>query len=200
MANEIQKESVPTIPSAGAPITQVNQYGDRSVHANHVENLNVTVIENQGSPTEDENGVPFVPLTPNRYDSTTRIIYLGTEEVKLPVQLTPQSSISPQELPYVNALCEVYAERINGVVSPDTIGSLPNALRRNFAEQRKALTEQSVIHKIGSPCTNRRYRNKVYKEHNHGKYWKSKPTICYDFINFIRRSKSAHVFFVVNAL
>ena len=104
MANEILKGSVPAIPSAGAPITQVNQYGDRSVHADHVENLNVTVIENQGSPTEDENGVPFVPLTPTRYDSTTRIIYLGTEEVKLPVQLTPQSSISPQELPYVNAL------------------------------------------------------------------------------------------------
>lgn len=111
MANEILKGSVPAIPSAGAPITQVNQYGDRSVHADHVENLNVTVIENQGSPTEDENGVPFVPLTPTRYDSTTRIIYLGTEEVKLPVQLTPQSSISPQELPYVNALCEVYAEK-----------------------------------------------------------------------------------------
>lgn len=76
MANEILKGSVPAIPSAGAPITQVNQYGGRSVHADHVENLNVTVIENQGSPTEDENGVPFVPLTPTRYDSTTRIIYL----------------------------------------------------------------------------------------------------------------------------
>ena len=147
MANEIQKGSVPAIPSVGAPITQVNQYGDRSVHADHVENLNVTVIENQGSPTEDENGVPFVPLTPTRYDSTTRIIYLGTEEVKLPVQLTPQSSISPQELPYVNALCEVYAEKINGVVTPDTIGTLSNTLRRNFAEQRKAYYSAESVHR-----------------------------------------------------
>lgn len=111
MANEIQKGSVPTIPSVGAPITQVNQYGDHSVHADHVENLSVTVIENQGSPTEDENGVPFVPLAPTRFDSTTRIIYLGIDKVKLPIQLTPQNMISAQELPYVNALCEVYAEK-----------------------------------------------------------------------------------------
>ena len=81
MANEIQKGSVPAIPSAGAPITQVNQYGDRSVHADHVENLNVTVIENQGSPTEDENGVPFVPLTPTRWYDTVSFIERGTGKV-----------------------------------------------------------------------------------------------------------------------
>ena len=138
MANDIQKGSAPAISSAVAPITQVNQFGDHPVHADHVENLHVTVIENQVSPVEDENGVPFVPLTPTRYDSATRIIYLGTEKIKLPVQLTLQSTISSQELPYVNALCEVYAERISGVVTPDAIGSLPPTLRRNFAEQRKA--------------------------------------------------------------
>ena len=138
MTNEIQKVSALEIPSADTPFTQVNQYGDHSVHVDHVENLTVRVIENQGSPTEDNNGVPYVPLTPTRYDSTTRIIYLGTDEVKLPVQLTPQNKISQQDLPYVNALCEVYSEKINGVVTPDAIDSLSPTLRRNFAEQRKA--------------------------------------------------------------
>lgn len=138
MASEIQKNKSAQVPSASAPLTQVNQYGDRSVHANHVENLSINVFENQGSPSVDENGTPYTPLTPTRYDPTTRVIYLGNEEITLPVQLIPQSALKTGELPYINALCEVYAEKINNKVTADTINSLPSRYRKDFANQRMA--------------------------------------------------------------
>ena len=121
MADEIQNKPMPVTPT-----TEVNQYGDKAIHADHIENLSVevNVYGDQGSSPTDENGVPFVPLTPTRYDSESRIIYLGNETVKLPVQLTPQSNIADHELPYINALCEVYAEKISQAVTPDTIDKL----------------------------------------------------------------------------
>lgn len=131
MADVIQKK--PDLPTS---VTTVNQYGDRSIHAGHVENLTVNVFENQGSAAADDNGIPFVPITPTRYDSTTRIIYLGNEQIKLPVQLVPQNEIATHELPYINALCEVYAEKISKAVTPDSLDTLPNSLRRNLSEQR----------------------------------------------------------------
>ena len=135
MTDEIQNKPMPVTPT-----TEVNQYGDKAIHADHIENLSVevNVYGDQGSSPTDENGVPFVPLTPTRYDSESRIIYLGNETVKLPVQLTPQSNIADHELPYINALCEVYAEKISQAVTPDTIDKLPAGLRRNYSEQRKA--------------------------------------------------------------
>lgn len=135
MADKLQtKPDLPTL------VTEVNQYGDKAVHANHVENLNVevNVFGNQGSSPADENGVPYVPITPTRYDNATRIIYLGNDQVKLPVQLTPQSVISEHELPYINALCEVYAEKISQAVTPESFDTLPANLRKNYSEQRRA--------------------------------------------------------------
>ena len=135
MSNELLKK-----PDLLTSVTEVNQYGDKAIHADHVENLSVevNVFGEQGSAPVDEDGVPYVPITPTRYDSTTRIIYLGNEQVKLPVQLTPQSAINPDELPYINALCEVYAQKINEAVTPDSLNSLPTSLKRNLADQRKA--------------------------------------------------------------
>lgn len=135
MADEIQKK--PNLPTT---VTEVNQYGDKAIHADHIDNLSVevNVFGDQGSAPVDENGNPYVPITPTRYDSATRIIYLGNEKIKLPVQLTPQTDIATHELPYINALCEVYAEKISKEVSPDSIDALPPALRRNLADQRKA--------------------------------------------------------------
>lgn len=135
MADEIQKK-----PDSITPITEVNQYGDRSLHADHIDNLNVevNVFGDQGSASKDEDGKPYVPITPTRYDSTTRTVFLGNETVKLPVQLIPQNAIAPHELPYINALCEVYAEKISMAVTPDMIDTLSPSLRRNYAEQRKA--------------------------------------------------------------
>ncbi|MBD5534861.1 MAG: hypothetical protein HDQ99_04255 [Lachnospiraceae bacterium] len=135
MADELQKK-----PDSITPITEVNQYGDRSLHADHIDNLNVevNVFGNQGSASKDEDGKPYVPIMPTRYDSTTRTVFLGNETVKLPVELIPQSAITPHELPYINALCEVYAEKINKAVSPDMIDTLSPGLRRNYVDQRKA--------------------------------------------------------------
>lgn len=136
---EYKKDNKP-VPTNSIPITAVNQYGDRSVHADHIDNLNVevNVFANQNSPANDLDGKPYIPIVPTRYDSSTRTVFLGNETIKLPIQLVPQSSIAPHELPYINALCEVYAEKISAAVTPDSIGSLAPALRRNYAEQRKA--------------------------------------------------------------
>ncbi len=86
----------------------------------------------------DDSSKPLTPITPTRYDSNHHIIYLGATGIKLPVQLVPEDAIAPQELPYVYALCEVYAEKITQAVTPDTVDSLSPALRRHFAEQRKS--------------------------------------------------------------
>lgn len=135
MADDVQKK-----PDNIVPVTEVNQYGDRSLHADHIDNLNVevNVFNNQGSASKDEDGKPYVPITPTRYDSASRTVSLGNETVKLPVQLVPQSAIAPHELPYINALCEVYAQKISRAVTPDTLDTLTPGLRRNYAEQRKA--------------------------------------------------------------
>lgn len=132
MADEIQKRAdLPTT------VTEVNQYGDKSIHADRIENLTINVSGDVATPS-NEDGVPYTPITPTRYDSAARTIFLGTEKIKLPIQLIPQDAIATHELPYINALCEVYAEKISQAVTPDTISSLPVGLRRNFAEQRKA--------------------------------------------------------------
>lgn len=149
MADEIQKK-----PDNIVPITEVNQYGDRSLHADHIDNLNVevNVFNNQGSASKDENGKPYVPITPTRYDSASRTVFWGNETVKLPVELVPQSAIALHELPYIDALCEVYAEKISQAVTPDTIDTLSPGLRRNYAEQRKAYySAESVQYAKYSP-------------------------------------------------
>lgn len=91
--------------------------------------------------------LPLTPITPTRYDSNSRIIYLGTDEIVLPVQLVPQSALEAHELPYINALCEVYAEKISQEVTPDSIDTLPPMYRRHFAEQRKAYYSAESVHR-----------------------------------------------------
>lgn len=93
-----------------------------------------------------EDNIPLTPITPTRYDSNSRIIYLGTEEIVLPLQLVPQISFEAHKLPYINALCEVYAEKIDQEVTSDSIDSLPPLYRRHFAEQRKAYYSAESVH------------------------------------------------------
>jgi hypothetical protein len=94
-----------------------------------------------------ESDHPLTPITPTRYDSGSRTIYLGTDEVVLPVQLVPQSELEQHELPYIDALCEVYAEKISQEVTPDLISTLPPLYRRHFAEQRKAYYGAESVHR-----------------------------------------------------
>lgn len=133
MSDDITKKTLSSPPS-----TEVNQYGDHPVHIDHVDNLSMNVFTDRNSSPTDDSGQPYTPITPTRFDSASRTIFLGNEQIKLPVQLTPQSMITPEELPYINALCEVYAEKLSKAVTPDTIDTLPLSLRRNYANQRKA--------------------------------------------------------------
>ena len=133
MPEEVAKRAVSV-----APAKQVNQYGSKSIHADHVENMTVNVYGDRNSDPCDDTGKPFTPILPTRYDRERRIVYLGSEEITLPVQLVPQDELDPNELPYIDALCEVYAERIQRAVSPDAI---PREFRRHYANQRKAYFE-----------------------------------------------------------
>ena len=142
MADEVIKQP-PSIP----PTTEVNQYGDHPMHIGHVENLSMNVYTDRGSDAYDESGRPLTPIVPTRYDSTTRVIYLGNEQIKLPVQLVPASDLSSQELPYINALCEVYAEKLQKEITPDMIDTLPTSFRRFYADQRKAYYSAESVHR-----------------------------------------------------
>lgn len=97
--------------------------------------------------SQKEDEVPLAPISPTRYDSNSRIIYLGLDEIVLPVQLVPQDALDTHELPYINALCEVYAEKISQEVTPDSISTLPSMYRRHFAEQRKAYYSAESVHR-----------------------------------------------------
>lgn len=133
MADEIHR-----LANISRVVTEINQYGDKAIHADNIENLTVNISDGVTAVHSNEAGMPYTPITPTRYDSVLRIIYLGSEKIKLPVQLIPQEAIEKSELPYINALCEVYAEKLNQTVTPDIINSLSTSIKRNFAEQRKA--------------------------------------------------------------
>ena len=132
-----KKENLP-ISVSNAPVTEVNQYGDKSIHADHIDNVTVqtTVFNGQASPTNDEDGKPYVPLMPTRFSSKARTIFIGNEIITLPIELT--DAVDSKELPCFHALCEVYAEKIKRTVTPDMIDSLPPGLRHNYSEQQRA--------------------------------------------------------------
>ena len=137
------------IPADGSYPVKVTNIKENKSQTFNIENSDVTfnVTQTDAAPIPtDENGIPYVPLTPTRYDSKTRIIYLGTEEIKLPIQLTLQSTNSKQIPRYVDALCEVYSEKIKAIVTPDLIDTLPPSLRHNFSEQRKAYYSAESVH------------------------------------------------------
>lgn len=67
--------------------TTVNQYGNRSVHIEQADNLTINYFTNQNSEAFDDEGKPLTPLSPTRYDRTTGTIYLGNEQIRLPIQL-----------------------------------------------------------------------------------------------------------------
>lgn len=119
-------------------VDTVNQYGDRPFFANNVENMEYKVFTNQNSDIYDDEGKPYVPLVPTRFDRTRHIIHIGNEDIKLPVELIPLPLIEDYEMPYINALCEVYAEKLEKEITPATLHTLEGRYKRDLAEQRKA--------------------------------------------------------------
>ncbi len=89
----------------------IQQTGQNNVNVTNLPGGNVNLIQN--SHVEyDENGVPYTPVNHVRFDSQNSIIYLGNEQVSIPVELVQPGLLNPEELPYVNALCDVYAEKL----------------------------------------------------------------------------------------
>lgn len=135
---EEDEDDIIIAPGNSNPPTEVNQYGDHPFYAENINNLNLNIFSNQDRVVKNDAGLPYSPVIPARYDSSTRTITIGNEKITLPIELKPMSSFAPHEQKYINALCEVYAEKIQQAVTPDTLNNLSPNLRRHLSEQRKA--------------------------------------------------------------
>jgi len=117
------------ITDTSAPPT-IQQTGEHNINVNNQPGGNVNIFNN--SPTDyDEAGIPYTPINHVRFDSDSNIIYLGNEKIKIQIELIQPNLLTPEELPYVNALCEIYAEKLGlalGKVTPDKI---PTPLPKN---------------------------------------------------------------------
>lgn len=102
----------------------------------------------QSSIKTEKKGKPMVPLTRSRFDKEAGILYFDNEELHIPPELLKidDKDIRSDDLPYVNALMDVYSERTNKTVTPKTIDELPPSLKRNFKTQREAYYSTECIH------------------------------------------------------
>ena len=138
-------DSIVNIPDNTPP--SVRQTGQKNINVVNQAGGNVTFINNH-EVDHDENGVPFTPVDHVRFDSQKRIIFLGNEQVTIPVELIEPELLTPVELPYINALCEAYADKLGkavGEVTPDTISSLPKSIRHHYSSQRKAYYQAEYV-------------------------------------------------------
>lgn len=88
--------------------------------------------------------VPPVPIQPTRYADGA--VYMSDGEViRLSPALHPHGDINEATLPYINALCEVYSERLERAVTPKTTGELPEKLQRHLELQRQAYFDAKSI-------------------------------------------------------
>jgi len=127
-------------------ITSINQYGAHSAYIAHADNAVTNVFTNQNSDSFDENGHPLTPLVPTRYDRSKHTIYLGTEEISIPVELESQELLSSQDLPYIYALCDAYAEKLDCVITPQSIDSLPDFYKKDLDRQRQSFYGAEYVH------------------------------------------------------
>lgn len=125
----------------------IQQTGQNNVNVTNLPGGNVNLVQN--SPIEyDENGIPYTPVNHVRFDSQNSIIYLGNEQVSIPVELVQPGLLNLEELPYVNALCDVYAEKLGkaaGDITPDMIPTLSKNLQRHYSSQRKAYYQAEYV-------------------------------------------------------
>lgn len=88
--------------------------------------------------------IPPVPIQPTRYADGA--VYLpGGDVIKLHPSLKPHGDINEATLPYIHALCEVYAEQLAKDVTPKTTGELPEKLQRHLELQRQAYFDAKSI-------------------------------------------------------
>ncbi|EKY00771.1 ABC-three component system protein [Selenomonas sp. oral taxon 138] len=88
--------------------------------------------------------IPPVPIQPARYADGA--VYLpGGDVIKLHPSIKPHGDINEATLPYIHALCEVYAEQLAKDVTPKTTGELPEKLQRHLELQRQAYFDAKSI-------------------------------------------------------
>lgn len=118
----------------------VQQKGEKNVNVTNLPGGNINIIN--GSLAEyDDSGKPYTPIQPVRLDSQRHIIYLGNDTINIPVEMIPLNPDDTEQLPYINALCEVYAEKLMKEivdVTPSTISSLPKNIQKHYSSQKKA--------------------------------------------------------------
>ena len=89
--------------------TSAQQFGDHNLSITNADGGIVNIVQNP--PTDhDENGVPYTPVNHVRFDNQSNIIYLGNEQVKIPIELVQPGLLQSEELPYIHALCDAYAK------------------------------------------------------------------------------------------
>lgn len=78
-----------------------------------------------------------VPLGLSEFSPTDNVISIGNEHIQLPPGLTKPTDIQKNtEAPYVNALLEIYTERLNHPYSLDNLNELPTSCKRHLEKQR----------------------------------------------------------------
>lgn len=127
--------------------TSIQQVGDHNLGISNNEGGIVNIIQ---SPTTDHNedGVPYTPITHVRFDNHSNIIFLGNEQVKIPVELVQPGLLKTEELPYIHALCDAYADKLGkatGEITPDNISNLPKSIQHHFSSQRKAFYQAEFV-------------------------------------------------------
>lgn len=145
----MSKDIIPKKPQTVAPgITNIEEYKENNFN---IENSNVSFITNnvysaQNSDNYDENGKPLTPIAPTRYDKEKHIIYLGNAEIRIPVELESEELLRSDDLPYINALCEVFAEKLNKAISPKNLDELPSRYKKEMDSHKQAFYGAEYIH------------------------------------------------------
>lgn len=144
----MNKEDNSIINSPAPP--SIQQTGQSNVNVTNLPGGNVNLIQNP--PVEyDENGVPYTPINHVRFDNQNNIIYLGNEKISIPVELIHPELLTAEDLPYVYALCDVYAEKLGkaaGDITPSMIPTLSKNLQRHYSSQRKAYYQTEYVKHI----------------------------------------------------
>lgn len=136
-------------PKAVTPgITNIQEYKENNfnIEGSEVSFITNNVYATQNSDSYDENGRPLTPIAPTRYDKERHIIYLGNEEVRIPVELASEALLKSDDLPYIDALCEVYAEKLGSIITPQNMDALPPSMKKEMASHRQAFYGAEFIH------------------------------------------------------
>jgi len=117
-----------------------------NIDNSHVSFITNNVFPAQNSDNYGEDGKPLTPIAPTRYDKERHIIYLGNEEISIPVELESEELLKSDNLPYIDALCEVYAEKLGSVITSKNVDDLPPKLKKEMDSHKQAFYGAEYVH------------------------------------------------------